>query len=215
MITGLLLAALLQTQPVTYDVDLSSSYIEWTGTKFRGRGKHEGIVRLRAGTLGPCTRTTCQGTFIIDMHNVEITDIPESDAVPRRRLLEHLRSRDFFWTERYPDATFVLDETRAVAGGVTTRTTGRLTLRGVTQPLTFPARIVTHSDREVHVRAEVVIDRQRWGISYRFDPIRNEIVDDEISLVLVVVARSRPVAPAVDSRVGQPTSLPPDPETDS
>lgn len=185
-----------------YDVDLARSYVSWTGTKFRGRGKHEGIVRIRSGRLGPCTLTRCRGRFTLDMHNLEITDIPASDPVPRRRLLEHLRSRDFFWTERYPLATFLLVDTRpaprAGSGAIpaandsnTLHVTGELTLRGVTRSLTFSARVDDRGAGELHIRADVVIDRQQWGVSYRFDPIRNEIVDDDITLGIVLVATAR------------------------
>ncbi len=204
-------ASVVQSQPALYDIDLSRSYVQWTGTKFRGRGKHEGVVRLLSGALGPCNAANCRGRFTMDMHNLEITDIPVRDAVPRRRLLEHLRSRDFFWTARYPDATFVLVGTLATPSAERVlsasardsssfEATGQLTLRGVTQTLTFPARVTARSAQEIQVRAEVVIDRQRWGISYRFDPIRNEIVDDDITLVIVLVARSRVDASRVDLR---------------
>ncbi len=187
-------ATLSDDSPVAapgWEVDLTQSRVEWIGTKFRGRGRHEGLVRLLDARLGPCSPTYCQGRFTLDMHNLEITDIPRSDAVPRRRLRDHLRSRDFFWTERFPVATFVLSGTRARTNADWVDAWGELTLRDVTHAIRFPARIRHQRQGEVHVRAEVTIDRQRWGIRYRFDPIRNELVDDEIRLVIVLVAHAR------------------------
>lgn len=172
-------------------VDLVQSRVEWIGTKFRGRGRHEGFVRLLDATFASCTPAQCRGRFTLDMHNLEITDIPASDPVPRRRLRDHLRSRDFFWTERYPVATFVLTGTRTTDRADSVQATGELTLRNVTRPIEFPAQITYHRDREVHVRAALTIDRQEWGIRYRFDPIRNELVDDEIQLVIVLVVHAR------------------------
>jgi len=180
-----------EAQPAM-QVDLARSHVEWTGTKFRGRGKHEGIVRVRAAQLDACTPTDCRGRFTIDMHNLEVTDIPATDPVPRRRLTEHLQSRDFFWTERYPTAIFTLTGTSTTSRADSVLASGQLTLRGVTRPLLFTARIMRAFEGEVHVRAELTIDRQQWGIRYRFDPIRNELVDDEIRLVVVLVARAAP-----------------------
>jgi polyisoprenoid-binding protein YceI len=166
-------AALLpaEAQP-TMQVDLARSHRKWTGTKFRGRGRHEGIVRLRAAELDVCTPTNCRGRFTIDMHNLEVTDIPATDPVPRRRLTEHLQSRDFFWTERYPVAIFTITGTRTTSRADSVLASGQLALRGVIRPLLFTARIIQSFEREVHVRAELTIDRQQWGIRYRFDPIR-------------------------------------------
>lgn len=183
--------------PLQLEVDLMQSRVHWIGTKFRGRGRHEGFVRLRDATLQPCTAAQCRGHFTLDMHNLEITDIPASDPVPRRRLRDHLRSRDFFWTERYPVATFVLTGTRASDRADSVDAYGELTLRDVTRPIRFPARITYARDGEVHVRAELTIDRQQWGIRYRFDPIRNELVDDDIMLTIVLVARAH--APDADA----------------
>lgn len=177
--------------PPNLEVDLTQSRVEWIGTKFRGLGRHEGLVRLLDATLEACTPTHCQGRFTLDLHNLEITDIPLSDAVPRRRLRDSLRSRNFFWTERFPVATFVLSGTRARTQADSVDAWGELTVRDVTRSLRFPAHITHERNGEVHVRAELTIDRQQWGIRHRFDLIRDKVVDDEIRLVIVLVAHAR------------------------
>ena len=175
-----------QERPVsTLDADLRRSIVRWKGTKFRGRGKHEGTVSLAAGTLTTCGTGICRGSFTLDMRSIAVTDIPEHEPVPRGRLTTHLNSRDFFWTERYPTATFALRQVTLLRGA-TYRVSGDLTLRGVTRPLAFDAA-VAESAGERRVTSALTIDRQHWGIEYRFDPIRNEIVDDEIGLVLELV----------------------------
>lgn len=170
-------------------VDLRRSIIAWKGTKFRGRGKHEGTLRLAAGALSMCGATACGGYFTLDMRSIAVTDIPEHEPVPRTRLTTHLNSRDFFWTERYPTATFALRQV-APRGGMY-RVTGELTLRGVTRPLAFDATVSELPGGERRVQSSFEIDRQHWGIEYRFDPIRNEVVDDEIGLVLDLVFAAR------------------------
>jgi polyisoprenoid-binding protein YceI len=170
--------------PGAYMLDVRRSVVRWKGTKFRGRGKHEGTVGLQAGTLSLCGTAVCRGSFTLDMRSIAVTDIPVDDPIPRNRLTSHLNSRDFFWTERYPTATFMLQQ--VIQRGSMYRVTGELTLRGVTRPLSFDATM-TESAGERRVTSSLTIDRQDWGIEYRFDPIRNEIVDDEIALVLELV----------------------------
>lgn len=177
---------------MTLELDLARSRVEWVGTKFWGRKRHEGFVPLRGAALKSCTPAFCRGVFTLDMHNLEITDIPVSQPVPRHQLREHLRSRDFFWTEQHPVATFVLTATRAHERTDSVDALGELTLRGVTHAIRFPAHITYLRGGEVHVRAELTIDRRRWGIRYRYDPIRNELVDDDIALVIILVAHPPP-----------------------
>lgn len=172
-------------------VDVQKSTIRWKGTKFRGRGSHEGIVRLASGTLQRCGPSICGGTFEIDMTTVEVTDIPLTDPVPRNRLTEHLKSDDFFSVLRHPRARFVMNGV-TVASSITSTTAtqyavrGALTLRTTTQSVQFPAT-VTRCGTATCVDASVMIDRRRWGITYRYDPIRNLIVDDSIAIGIHVV----------------------------
>ena len=167
-------------------VDLRRSVVRWRGTKFRGRGKHEGTVHLAAGTLALCGARVCGGRFVLDMRSIAVTDIPAHETVARARLTTHLKSPDFFWTERHPTATFVIRQVTPTAG-TTHRVAGELTLRGVTRPMSFAATLDEGAGGERRVGSRVRLNRQHWGIEYRYDPIRNEIVDDEIALELELV----------------------------
>ena len=170
----------------TLPADVRRSVVRWKGTKFRGRGKHEGTVRLAAGALAVCGARVCGGRFVLDMHSIAVSDIPPHETVPRARLTSHLKSADFFWTARHPTATFVLREAMRDGGGVY-RVAGELTLRGVTRPISFPATLEERAGGERRVGARVRIDRRRWGIAYRYDPVRNLLVDDDVHLALEVV----------------------------
>lgn len=177
----------------TLRLDATRSVIRWKGTKFRGRRSHEGTVRLAAGYLLAEGRSVRGGAFRIDMHAIEVTDIPVSDPIPRRRLRDHLRSDHFFATDRYPAADFRL---RGVtpSGPGSFDVLGDLTLRGQTHPVRFAARAVPLPGGGLRATAQLAIDRQRWGVAYRWDPVRNELVDDDVTLdVELVAAPERPV----------------------
>ena len=117
----------------------------------------------------------------VEASAVSITIQMASVQADSPRLTGHLRTDDFFAVEQHPTATF--ESTRIAPAPAGTEdashlVTGRLTLRGQTQSITFPAQIdVTPS--EVRARARFSIDRQQFGIAYRGmedDLIRDEVV---------------------------------------
>lgn len=241
--TGVAVGAGTREDRLVFLVDTARSVVRWRGTKFRGRGKHEGVVPIREGELLVCglpdrattaarrasssdTSATrpggaaraCGGRVVVDVQRLAVTDIPAHEGVARRRLTEHLLGPDFLWTARYPAATFTLAQAEAespTAVGapprapqrpqrvIAVRVVGDLTIRGVTRRVALPATLeqpdVTVLPRGpwgggLRARARFRIDRQRWGVAYRWDPVRNELVDDDVTLdVELVAAPERPV----------------------
>lgn len=176
--------------------DLGASGVRWTGTKFRGRGRHEGTVRLASGALVVRAGAVVGGAFVADLRTLAVTDIPPADSVPRRRLREHLLSPDFFDVARYPTAAFAVT-TAEPAGARRYRLVGTLTMHGVTRPVAFLADVAAYPDPnadghrsgELRAAAHVRLDRRRWGITYRGSALLNVVVDDDILLDLTLVAR--------------------------
>ncbi|HEU4562687.1 MAG TPA: YceI family protein [Longimicrobium sp.] len=182
---------------VTLQLDLQRSVIRWKGTKFRGLGKHEGIVRLASGSVAVDGRAPVGGSFVVDMRSIEVTDIPPSDPVPRRRLREHLMHDDFFAVARHPTATFQIRGVSPRPGG-RYLVDGALTLRGQTRPVRFEAGVAPAANGALHATARFRINRQHWGVAYRGSRLTNDLVDDPIELTLDLVT-----APAPPARVAQ------------
>lgn len=168
----------------TLRLDAARSVIRWRGTKFRGLRDHSGTVGLAGGYLLAEGRSVRGGAFRIDMHAIEVTDIPPSDPVPRRRLRDHLRSDHFFATATYPAADFRLREVRPSGPG-RYDVLGDLTMRGRTHPVRFAARAVPLAGGGMRATAQLSIDRQRWGVAYR--GVGEMVVDDMIHLGLNLV----------------------------
>ena len=169
-------------------IDTTASVVYWKGTKFRGRGKHEGGVRLAGGRVEVCGSALVGGESTIDMRSITVTDIPEHEPVPRERLRTHLLSDDFFAVERYPVAVFQIRGVEAVQAD-SFRISGELTMRGRTQGVAFGAHVPEHSSTSVRASAAFSIDRQLWGVAYRGSELTNDLVDDELYLDVRLVAR--------------------------
>lgn len=187
-------------------VDLAQSVVAWKGTKFRGRGSHSGVVPLKSGILTQCGTDICGGHFALDMTRIQVTDIPATDPIPRNRLTEHLKSADFFASDQFPAAQFHVSSVQKRGRDGQYMVGGQLTLRASTQPIRFPAT-VSACGSATCINADIAIDRRRWGITYRFDPIRNLLVDDTIAITLHLVVTTRDQL-AVTTTRGRPGDAP-------
>ncbi|MER6542182.1 YceI family protein [Streptomyces sp. NPDC001250] len=77
----------------------------------------------------------------------------------------HLRSADFFDAGRYPEITFAVRGADRLDGdGV--RVSGQLTVRGISRPVTFTARLTGASADALTLEAEFTVDREQFGMGW-------------------------------------------------
>ena len=76
----------------------------------------------------------------------------------------HLRSADFFLTEKYPAITFSVGTLVPASEGVTI--SGTLTVRDRSRPISFPATVAQAGDSEVALDATVQVDRSEFGLTW-------------------------------------------------
>lgn len=77
---------------------------------------------------------------------------------------EHLRSDDFFSSEKFPAITFTADKAEPSGAGMTI--SGTLTVRDQSRPISFPASVAMTGEGEVSVDATVRIDRSEYGLTF-------------------------------------------------
>ena len=110
----------------------------------------------------------------VENSNVKITIDAASINTRIERRDNHLRSKDFFWTEKYPTITFVskkITKTGARAYNVV----GDLTIRDVTKEITIPLEHVFYENNRGRFRGAFQINRKEFGVS--FDSPMNSIAD--------------------------------------
>lgn len=76
----------------------------------------------------------------------------------------HLRSDDFFLSEKYPVITFALDSLTPTAEGASV--SGSLTVRDQSRPITFPASVSGLDDGAIALDAAVQVDRSQFGLNW-------------------------------------------------
>jgi polyisoprenoid-binding protein YceI len=170
-----------------YTVDITKSKIEWIGRKVTGQ--HSGELKIASGSLNASGKSLTGGSFVMDMKTISNTDL---DASNGQKLLGHLKSEDFFSTDKNPTSKFeILSITNVNADKVTVK--GNLTIKGITNEISFPATVKQQGSFIVAVANSVKIDRTKFDIKYGSKSfiagIGDKAIDDEFELNINLVAK--------------------------
>ncbi|WP_341837421.1 YceI family protein [Chitinophaga pollutisoli] len=172
--------------PVAFKVDGSKSKIAWLAKKVTG--SHNGFINISGGTLQVDGSTLTGGSFNVDTRTMTVEDI--KDEKGNARLLGHLKSDDFFSVENHPDASFAITSAKKKSGN-TYDITGNLTIKGISQSITFPADVVVNGD-QLNAKATIKIDRTKFDIKYRsnsfFENLGDKAIYDDFTLDVELVA---------------------------
>ena len=181
---------LLAEEVKVLKVDTTQSHITWLGKKVLGQ--HDGRVKLADGSVSlDQDGKVVAGAFAIDMSSIENIDMKDSPK-DQGKLEGHLKSPDFFNVEKFPTAQFKISSVKEGSEGAS-EIVGNLTVKGITVPVTIPAKIV-EKDGVYTATAELSIDRTKWDIRYNsgsfFDPanLGDKLIKDEIAIGLHLVA---------------------------
>lgn len=176
---------------ISLKVDTESSTIYWTG--FGPKAEHHGTLKLKEGILYVADNKIKLGGFTIDMNTINCTSISKEND--RKKLELHLDRGDFFDIARFPDAQFTITHVEEIANqdSVTHNISGSLELKGFEQGVSFNAKITKEGDVYKAVTRPFKIDRTKWGINYGsntvYDAMQESIVEDNIELKIVIIAR--------------------------
>lgn len=164
-----------------YQVQLDKTKLIAIGTKVTGR--HEIAFPVKEGTL-QIGENGCLtgGKVVVDVANLQVLDLEGED---KAKLEKHLRSEDFFATEKYADG--MLEITGCERGAAdTVYISANLTLRGVTKNIRFPA-VLHLGEGMLHSEASFNINRQEWGVAYKGKP--DNLIRDEVNISINLLAQ--------------------------
>ncbi|WP_374759238.1 MULTISPECIES: YceI family protein [Dyadobacter] len=189
---GLLLNAAAMAGPdkkaadKTLTVDTKSSTITWGAKKVTGT--HAGSVPVESGTLIVDGNKLKGGTFVADVKSLVVTDVTDKEM--NGKLTGHLKSDDFFSVEKHPQAKLVISSVTP-KGGDAYDVTGKLTIKGITQDVKFPATVKADA-KKVTAVAKVTVDRTKYDIKFRssnfFENLGDKAIDNDFTLDVNLVA---------------------------
>jgi polyisoprenoid-binding protein YceI len=165
----------------TKKVDVSKSKITWVGKKVTGQ--HEGTVNLQDGNLVFKAGKLSGGNFTVDMSSIAVTDLKAGQG--KEKLEGHLKSADFFGTEKFGTASLAFKNIVAKAKNLYT-VTADLTIKGVTKPVTFDIAVNGNT-----ATSNFKIDRTKYDIKYGsgsfFDNLGDKTINDDFDVNVTLV----------------------------
>src|SRR6185369_8971869 len=87
-----------------FKIAVAESNIDWKGRKVTG--SHFGTIGLKEGALTVSDGILTGGNFVVDTTSIKILDV--TDPATNAQFAGHLASEDFFASEKYPEALFVI-----------------------------------------------------------------------------------------------------------
>lgn len=175
-------------QNSTLKVDAKKSSLKWYASKVTG--KHDGAINMASGSLTTDGKKVTGGSFDIDMTSITVRDI--EDKSTNAKLVGHLKSPDFFSADAFKTAKFEIMKVVPKSGNEYT-VAGKMTIKGITQEVDFPATIIT-TGNSVNATGKITLDRTKWDIKYGsgkfFENIGDKAIHDDFTIEFSLVASS-------------------------
>ena len=175
----------------SYTVDASASTFKWHAKKVTG--EHSGVASFKGGSISVQGTSLVGAEIIIDMTTIDATDL---QGEWHDKLVGHLKSDDFFSTEKNTTATIKIKSATAIngakAGENNYNVVADLTIKGITKEVKFGAFVVV-KDGQVIANAEFDIDRTLYDIKYGsasfFEGIGDKAIANTFNVKVRVVAK--------------------------
>ncbi|MCG8476307.1 MAG: YceI family protein [Cytophagales bacterium] len=167
------------------DVDPNQSEILWLAKKVTGQ--HNGHIMLKGGSIIHSDGELKGGAFTVEMNTLKVDDIKNPGK--NKKLVHHLKSKDFFETNQYPTANFEITQVTPTGRPNIYRVSGNMSIRNQTQPMSFPVEWKKEGNRYT-AKAYLIINRTKFGITYKsgsfFDNLKNRAIDDNFKLDILI-----------------------------
>lgn len=174
--------------PVKFTVDANATTLAWVAKKVTGQ--HNGTIKVSGGDITLDGTKVKSGNFTIDMNSIVILDIQGGS---NEKLLGHLKSDDFFSVAKFPTTSFVITSVTPKSGSTYT-VKGKLTIKGITQDIEFPAEI-GFNGKTMTAKANITVDRTKFDIKYRsanwVENLGDKAIYDDFTMELNLVANAK------------------------
>lgn len=167
-----------------YALVASESSMAWQGKRPLLEGYFDnGTVGFASGSAVVASGSLSEGSIIIDLTSIAVESTGRGDG--QTKLTTDLQSEGWFNVEVYPESRFVFLSYEQNDDGTTT-VTGELTIKDITNELSFPAVVRMAEGRLIMQASEILVDRTKWGLTFQsgsfFDDLGEKLIDDNFEL---------------------------------
>ncbi len=170
-----------------YKVDPPKSEVAWLAKKVTGQ--HDGVIQIKSGMLEVSDNMIKSGHFVVDMTSIVCLDL--EDPGYNKKLVDHLKSDDFFSVETFPTSEMKITEVTKGKEDNMVQVKGDLTIKGITKPVEFPAEISMEGEK-LSATADIVINRAEYDVRYGsgsfFKGLGDKLIYDYFNLTVSLVA---------------------------
>ncbi len=166
-----------------YTVNTQESTLRWEGKKVSAT--HHGVINIKSGKLMMDGDNLAGGEFAVDMNTIVNEDL---QGEWNQKLVNHIKSEDFFHVQQHPEAIFQITEVKATDNPNQVVVSGNLTIKGIAKNITFNADVVEKSADKIQMKADFNIEREQWGITYT--GMADDLISKEINFKVNIVANS-------------------------
>ena len=182
---ALIISSFTLSPPDKYDVDASTSKVQWTGYHIVKSYSHNGNINIKSGSLEVQDGELISGNVIIDMKSITNEDLTKEKD--NTKLVNHLKSEDFFNANEYPESILNITNVKKI-GDSKYNVTGDITIRGITEPVEFEATRLNQNDGSVKYSASLKIDRSKHEVLYGWS-VENVVISNFFDLKIELVAK--------------------------
>lgn len=175
-------SAFISTKEV-YTVDASASKLKWTGYHLGKSYEHWGNVSIKSGSIEMDGDKLTGGQFVIDMTSITNGDIAKEKD--NTKLVNHLKSDDFFGVGKFPEASLKIKS--AENSGNSYKVTADITIRNITKEVSFDAT-KSESGGSVTFDATFNVERTAHEVMYGWK-VENAILGGEFKMEVSLVAK--------------------------
>ncbi|WP_234111029.1 YceI family protein [Chryseobacterium sp. R2A-55] len=168
---------------------ITSAEIRWKAYKTLKTESmsHFGTVKLKSGNLTFNGNELTGGSFVIDMNTVDAEDM-NGNPKQKKFLENHLKSDDFFDTEKFPVAVFQIKSVKKIPdknnrfqiGGI-------LNIKGISKNILFPATVVESNGAIIITSAQFTFNRKHFGLKYNI--FEDMLISDEVEMNVKIMAQ--------------------------
>jgi polyisoprenoid-binding protein YceI len=187
VLTLITMAAFSFKNNTSFQVDSAGSKVIWTASKVTGT--HTGNVQIKSGELKMDGGKLTGGSFDIDMNSITCTDL---EGEWRDKLVGHLKSPDFFGTEKFPIARLVISRVIPIDTKGNYKVIGNITIKEITKEIRFNTK-VSEAGGKPSATAKITLDRTdfdvRFGSGSFFDNLGDKTIYDEFDLQIALAVK--------------------------
>ena len=172
--------------PKDYVLDTKKSSILWLGKKLADQ--HSGAISIRSGNV-KIHKKNYTGRIIIHMTSIVCTDI--KDKKYNKKLVDHLKSDDFFAVKKYPTAILEITSGKKLQKNMHSLK-GKLTIRDKTNPIKFNA-VIDITKKSFVAKGKLIVDRSKFGVNYNsgsfFKNLGDKLIYDNFDLDFTIYSK--------------------------